>query len=1208
LYYPELLINHIISKNSFQMKQPSTDFQNTMPFQSRKILLVPLLFLLHYYLAYAQPQTFFHKAWTETDASISPGFINHVASVTNSGGYVYVAGSTLNSSSTYSLNLSKYSHSGTLQWSVQYTANTGGNVYVGAIALDASENVIITGSAYNGSSNNYDLLVIKYNSSGTAQWHYLLDGGYSSNEGGAGVVCDGSSNVFVTGVVWSSAINPDAVTICLNSSGTVQWKSSFDNVSLVDAGTSIVLSSGAAIVTGITQTNTSTWEYLTARYSQSTGSLLGSNVTSLSGTTIEHAMAVTLDNSGNIYITGAMGGSGTGLDVKTIKLNSSLAIQWTATWNGSANHDDVGQGIAVDASGNVYVGGYTTGTNRDALLLKYSSSGSLSSALTYDAEGGDDEYVGLALTSGGDVFAGGYVTRKGNKDFFSAFYSSGSLIWSEAYNGIYNKDDAIQQVTPDGSGNFIVAGMSGQSDGSRHVLIIEYAQMTLVKPQNENVSAPFIENRGQLLDTGGDAVNDIRYYSNKTYPNVYLFDKSVSYVFARIDTIPATNDTLARIDLNFPAGRTIIATGLEEQDGFNNYYLGHIPEGRERVPLENKVLFPDLYPNIDALFGQGQDGLFIRFIYKPGSTVSDLKMEFTGNTAMSILTNGDLKVESALESLILPKPTAMTIGSEGTETAITGWSAAYSIGTDGKVSITTGSYDGSKTLVVKVGRERPPTGDNCDYWSTYYGDTQDDVALGSDVDNEGNMYFTGETRSAHFPTTSGLIQMINGTIDAFVTCFKQPDRIKWGTFYGGTDNNSNVSPIDVGSAVKFNQSNNMVYFVGRTSSSDFPTYQTTGYFNNTTTSGFHARGFIVKLKGDDGTHNWATLFGDPNCELDGVTALTVLRNGNIVVGGFSFYLLSGFSFDFPTFTDGVSHTQEYGHAYVAEFSNDNAQLWATRLVNTNALSDGTIDTYLTDITEDRATNDLLVAGDALTVGDGYIPYGSNTYSFHGYGNKDVFIIRFAEDRTLTWSTYFGGTNNDRVNSILALNNGDFAITGSTSSTESQSFPVQAYGSTTSEFVNDLTYNGGTGDVFIAKFASDNKLKWCRYLGGPGSDSQGFIFIGDNLNYDGGGNGATTDGTSIYLTGAVQNEYGPLQGGTMCKTFYDTINRGHDLAGYDAFLAIIDENNFLRYNSYWGGSNNALVISDFGFTISTGTNPLLGATQIVAMDANVVVYL
>ena len=74
-------------------------------------------------------------------------------------------------------------------------------------------------------------------------------------------------------------------------------------------------------------------------------------------------------------------------DVFVTKLNASGAHQWTTTFGGTSN--DLGYGVAVDSSGNVYTTGYFAGTvnfgggnvvsagNNDVFVTKLNASGQL---------------------------------------------------------------------------------------------------------------------------------------------------------------------------------------------------------------------------------------------------------------------------------------------------------------------------------------------------------------------------------------------------------------------------------------------------------------------------------------------------------------------------------------------------------------------------------------------------------------------------------------------------------------------------------------------------------------------------------------------------------------------------------------------------------------------------------------------------------------
>ena len=190
--------------------------------KNKPFFLPPLLLAALFFSSLtAQPVTHFYRAWTSNSSHLTPDFINRVVSVVN-GTDTYVASSTSIGStvSGHTLILSKYNSRGSLLWSATYYVNSGGDVYAGAIALDLSGNVLVTGSAYNGSTNGYDLFVVKFSTSGSTLWSQLYNGSGNSYDGGTAIICNSSGYVFVTGGTSVSATNIDVVTRCYNSSGT----------------------------------------------------------------------------------------------------------------------------------------------------------------------------------------------------------------------------------------------------------------------------------------------------------------------------------------------------------------------------------------------------------------------------------------------------------------------------------------------------------------------------------------------------------------------------------------------------------------------------------------------------------------------------------------------------------------------------------------------------------------------------------------------------------------------------------------------------------------------------------------------------------------------------------------------------------------------------------------------------------------------------
>jgi hypothetical protein len=237
--------------------------------------------------------------------------------------------------------LVKYNSSGVKQWTQQL--GTSSNDYGYGVTVDSSDNIYVTGTTAGGLDGNthfggsWDIFLVKYNSSGTKQWTQQL--GTSSDDGAQGVTVDSSDNIYVAG--WTSG-GLDGNT----SSGA-------DDLILVkylDNGTKV-------------------WTQQLGTSSQDNG------------------YGVTVDSSDNLYVTGPTSGgldgntNAGGTDLFLVKYNSSGTKQWTKQLGTSANDNTIA--VTVDNSSNIYITGYTSGgldgnTNlgdTDVFLVKYNSDG-----------------------------------------------------------------------------------------------------------------------------------------------------------------------------------------------------------------------------------------------------------------------------------------------------------------------------------------------------------------------------------------------------------------------------------------------------------------------------------------------------------------------------------------------------------------------------------------------------------------------------------------------------------------------------------------------------------------------------------------------------------------------------------------------------------------------------------------------------------------
>jgi len=366
-----------------------------------------------------------------------------------------------------------------------------------SVAVDSSNNIYVTGTSGGGLDNNTnsgysDIILVKYNSSGTKQWTQQL--GTASNEFSLGVDVDSSDNIYVTGQTaggldgnTSAGLN-DIFLVKYNSSGTKQWTQQL-GTSSQDNGKSVAVDSSDNIyLTGITSggldnnTNSGLYDIFLVKYNSSGTKQWTQQLGTSSN---DSANSVAVDSSNNIYVTGGTSGGLYGLnhgesDIFLVKYNSSGTKQWTKQLGTSSN--DIAYGVTLDSSDNIYLTGTTGGGldgntsagSDDIFLVKYNSSGTKQWTQQLGNLNGTVDYgYGVTVDSSDNIYVTGYTqgrfdgtTNSGGYDIFLVKYnSSGTYQWTQQLGTA--SGDYANEVNIDSSENIYVTGLTyGGLDGN----------------------------------------------------------------------------------------------------------------------------------------------------------------------------------------------------------------------------------------------------------------------------------------------------------------------------------------------------------------------------------------------------------------------------------------------------------------------------------------------------------------------------------------------------------------------------------------------------------------------------------------------------------------------------------------------------------------------------------------------------------------------
>jgi hypothetical protein len=511
--------------------------------------------------------------WVSRFNGAANGGDSALAVAADAGGNIYVAGYSRAQTGDQLVTI-KYDRNGVGIWTNASSSPAGLGDYPAAIVLDNAAGVLVVGRSYNG--NDYDFITLKLDAgSGLGIWTNYFGGSAQGADDAGGVAVDSAANVYVSGTSWSGT-SYNYVLVKYAANGAPLWTNRLAGLSNNGQNPRHPLAVdglGGVYLTGYGPQGIQT-AFMTIRFDPITGSAVWTNWYTGGHGSSGFANAVTVDNSGGVYVTGYAGGGSTDW-LATLKYDSQGNVIWTNVF-GPVNASSFESEIALDAAGAVIISSlYYNGSNMDFATVKMDAQGRgvWTNTLGRTATG-DDWVTGMGVDALGNVFVTGRswsgAGPSGTSDFLTVKYSpNGALLWTQVLDGANANQAGAAALVMDSDGNAIVTGFSAKSGSNSDYETVKYGpQIDYTPPPGYSGSDSF--NYTIVNRLGAEATGTVTVVIAKatpvvtwaqpgdiTYPMPLQNQPTPGFPFVQLNATANVPGTFA---YNPPAG-TVLSTG-----------------------------------------------------------------------------------------------------------------------------------------------------------------------------------------------------------------------------------------------------------------------------------------------------------------------------------------------------------------------------------------------------------------------------------------------------------------------------------------------------------------------------------------------------------------------------------------------------------------------------------------------------------------------
>ena len=819
--------------------------------------------------------------------------------VITSAGNIYIAGATPVTGQGYNYDVIKLNSNLSMAWEQTYNSGSTNNDIATGIKVDASDNVYVTGSS-TSSSQGKNINTIKYNSSGTQQWVQTFNDALNKDDEANAMAIDGSGNIYITGYISTEIDITDYLTIKYNSSGNLLWSVHNDGAAhLNDKSTNIAIdNNGDIVVSGESETEPGVFQYATVKYverqiitptdynNESTNGSFQYYVNKGQLVDVEDSLMPTVryytNNSSPAFYIKKNSNSFVFAHVDTNRTTYDTLQRIDVTYLEASSTAKTYSMEEVPSYLNYYLpqcGKGITEVHGNQRLITYNLWPNID--LMYSSNQNGIKYY-FIVKPGGDVTR--IKTKYAGATSFDIDGSTNALkISSSIGNLIYERPTAYQLTANNEVDTITGWQCAWQQDGSDTTRYKFYVgsyntSLPLIIQVDLGHSIASYESTPPCWSTffggengdQGEAItfdsNDNLYISGGTYsPNfpsnngiqIDFLGASLQAFFAKFD-----NNRQIIFSTYFGGNDTQDAHDIKIKNTGEIYICGYTNSSASSFPWKHE----DGAYNYNALQGT-VDGFIAKF-------------NNSGSVCLWAAYFGGTSNDRAL-SIDFDSNDNFYIAGYGTQTSATTLGETFPLYNPITAYYSTNFQTNSKTTAFIAKFDAY----DAQVWCTFYGGNDQDWASAVKVDKQDNPFILGNTHSTDFPLpTASTIPFVDATLggafDDFIVKFNSSGTRQWASLIGGSGDEY-ITPIGgpygTGNRVAFDSQNN-IYIVGSTESSDFPIPTT--YYNNIYKT--HS-GYILKFDGSSYGQLWGTYInGNGHVDLNSVV---IDEHNRVFAGG-----------------------------------------------------------------------------------------------------------------------------------------------------------------------------------------------------------------------------------------------------------------------------------------------------------------------------------